>query len=275
MFQTLLPQRAVIELAGDDRIGFLQGLLSNDVTKLAPGQVQWTAMLSPQGKFQYDLFVNALDDRLLLDVEADRAETLLKRLGMFKLRSKITLTPRPDLQVWALWGQGDLPVLAPGSVVAADPRLPQAGWRALASAVAGGQAVDFAQWDRHRLELGLPDGSRDMQPDHNILLELGFQELHGVDFDKGCYMGQELTARSRYRLLIRRRLLVVAIDGPVPAPGTPVLAGEDEAGHMASAQGDLGLALLRIEKLDQPLTCGAARLTVRVPDWVVLPEQEG
>ena len=270
MFQTLLPQRAVIQLAGEDRIAFLQGLVTNDVTKLAPGQVQWAALLSPQGKFQFDLFVNALDDSLLLDVEAERAEALIKRLNMFKLRSKVTLTPRSDLKVWALWGPGDPPAQA-----LADPRLPQAGWRVLAPDLAVAQEVDFAQWDRHRLELGLPDGSRDMQPDHNILLELGFLELHGVDFTKGCYMGQELTARSRYRLLIRRRLLVVDIDGPVPEPGTPVLAGDDEAGQMASAQGDVGLALIRIEKMHQPLTCGQARLTVRVPHWVMLPEQEG
>ncbi|MBF0394376.1 MAG: folate-binding protein, partial [Alphaproteobacteria bacterium] len=132
----------------------------------------------------------------------------------------------------------------------------------------------FEDWDRLRLSLGLPDGSRDLPIDKAIPLENGFEELRGVDFDKGCYMGQELTARTKWRGLVRKRLLPVAINGPTPEPGAEVMLGDQEAGEMRSSFDGWGLALLRIEMLNRetPLTCGAATLTPRVPDWVKFQE---
>jgi hypothetical protein len=125
-----------------------------------------------------------------------------------------------------------------------------------------------ADWDRHRLALGLPDGSRDLEAEKTVLLEAGFDELHGVSWSKGCYMGQELTARTKYRGLVKRRLLPVAIEGPLPPPGSPVLRDGAEVGSMRSGCGQMGLAVLRLDALEGALTCGAAILTPRTPAWM-------
>jgi folate-binding protein YgfZ len=130
-------------------------------------------------------------------------------------------------------------------------------------------------WDRHRLALGLPEGSRDLVAEQTVLLEAGYDELHGVSWTKGCYMGQELTARTKYRGLLKRRLVPVAVDGPLPAPGTPVLAGGAEVGEMRSGRDGSGIAQLRLEALDgRALRCGEAALTPRIPDWMVMPGRE-
>ena len=170
--------------------------------------------------------------------------------------------------MYAAWdGAPDLP---PGTVVAPDPRLREAGWRVLAEQALPVNA-SAEDWDRHRLALGLPDGSHDLEADRTVLLEAGFDELAGVSWTKGCYMGQELTARTKYRGLVKRRLVPVAVEGAMPAPGTPVLRDGADVGAMRSGRDGLGLALLRLEALGEPLDCGAARLLPRVPGWMRLP----
>jgi hypothetical protein len=167
-------------------------------------------------------------------------------------------------------------------VVYVDPRLAALGARAILprdaalSALAGFAPAELAAYDRMRLGHGVPDGSRDLVPEKSLLLESGFDELHGIDWNKGCYIGQELTARTRYRGLVRRRLVPVAIDGPPPAPGTLVTADGREVGEMRSACDGLGLALLRLEAAHSatPLQAGDARLTPQLPDWLRLPGEE-
>lgn len=277
--------RAVIAVSGDDRASFLQGLISNDTTKAGPAAALWAAFLTPQGKFLYDLFVVEKDGALLLDVEAARAEEFRKKLSLYKLRAKVAVT-LTEMAVYAA------PAAALGldevagaakpfgdGVAFVDPRRAEMGARVLLSGsdvlIAAGLAEgELAEWDARRLELGLPDGSRDMAVDKALLLENGFDELGGVDFNKGCYMGQELTARTKYRGLIKKRLLPVTIDGPAPAPGTPLTAGGAEAGEMRSSCGTQGLALVRLDHLHDVLEAGEARLKARVPDWVKLPEAE-
>jgi folate-binding protein YgfZ len=127
-------------------------------------------------------------------------------------------------------------------------------------------------WDRHRLVLGLPDGARDLEPEKTVLLEAGFDELNGVSWTKGCYMGQELTARTKYRGLVKRRLVPVSAPRPLPPPGTSVTAEGRDAGTMRSSRDCLGLALLRLDALDQPLVSGGVSLTPHVPGWMRLPE---
>ncbi|HVB68521.1 MAG TPA: folate-binding protein [Acetobacteraceae bacterium] len=289
-----LPARGVIAVAGADRVAFLQGLVSNDVTEAAPGRALWAALLTPQGKWLADFFVLAEADRLLLDVERAQIPMLLTRLGRFRLRAAVSLATLEDWTVRAAW-DGPLPRLPSGAVAAADPRLPAAGWRILLPAPSpldagaadtepadGGSAaarpVDagFDAWDRHRLALGLPDGTRDLESEKTVLLEAGFDELGGISWTKGCYMGQELTARTRYRGLVKRRLVPVEIAGDPPASGTPVLRQDGalpvEAGTLRSSCGPLGLALLRLDALAAPLAAGAARLTPRIPGWMHLPE---
>ena len=260
----------MVEVSGADRVGFLQGLVSNDVTRAAPGQAVWAALLTPQGKYLADFFILADGERLLLDCARDQAAMLVQRLSRFRLRAQVALRDASEeLRVLAAWGGAAPPE---GAIAAPDPRLPEAGWRAI-SAVPVATDADFAAYDRHRLVLGLPDGARDMEPERSVLLEGGFDELVGVSWSKGCYMGQELTARTKYRGLLKRRLVPVEVEGALPPSGTPVMRGGAEVGEMRSGRDALGLALLRLDALEGPLACGAARLTPRIPGWMRLPER--
>ncbi len=260
-----LPGRGVVVVGGEDRVSLLQGLVSNDVAEAAPGRAVWAAFLTPQGKWLADFFVHADGDRLLLDAERAQVPMLVPRLQRYRLRAKVTVTPAEDYRVYAAWG-GPPP---PCPIAAPDPRLPAAGWRLISATPIETNTTETA-YDSHRLSLGLPDGSRDMEAEKSILLEAGFDELRGVSWSKGCYMGQELTARTKYRGLVKRRLVPVAIDGPSPDPGTPILKGGIDVGTMRSSRDGAGLAVLRLDvlKADAPLICGEARLTPTVPTWM-------
>ncbi len=268
---TRLP-RSVLIVSGDDRKTFLQGLVSNDVNKVCAESALWAGFLTAQGKFLWDLFLVEQGDTILIDVDQGSAETFKKKLSLYKLRAKVTIE-MSDLAVFALWGgDGALPA---GAV--ADGRLPEMGGRLYATQPPDGlEEAPLAAWDALRFTLGVPDGARDLVADKSLLLENGFDELGGVDFNKGCYMGQELTARTKYRGLVRKRLLPVSFDGDAPQPGTPLLAGEAEAGEMRSGTTGAGLAMVRLEHLraGTPLTCGGKAVTVSVPAWAVLPEAD-
>jgi folate-binding protein YgfZ len=286
----IAEERGVVAVSGDDRVAFLQGLVSNDVQAVAADRAVYAALLTPQGRYLHDFFIAAIGETLYLDCEAARRDDLRRRLSIYRLRSKVTLADATaDLAVALLYGAdvkarlglGEEPGTAKpweGGVVSVDPRLPELGARAI---LPRAQATDVltraglapgtaAAYDRLRLSLGVPDGSRDLPVEKAILLENGFDELHGIDWQKGCYMGQELTARTKYRGLVRKRLLPVEVDGPLPAPGTPVMAGDQEAGEMRSGADGLGLALLRLEHLDAGLRCGDSRLRPRRPSWANL-----
>jgi tRNA-modifying protein YgfZ len=263
----VLPDRGVIEVSGEDRVTFLQGLLSNDVTQAMPGKAIWTALLTPQGKYLADFFIFAESDRLLLDCESAQVPKLIQCLSRFRLRSKVTLRATEEFQVYAAWDAAP----AVDALSASDPRLPNAGWRLLSTAPLPTTALPI-DWDRHRLALGLPDGTRDLEPEKTVLLEAGFDELHGISWTKGCYMGQELTARTKYRGLVKRRLIPVMIAGDLPAPGTPVTRNGTDVGTMRSGRDQIGLALLRIEALHDALACDKATLTPRILAWMSLPE---
>jgi len=267
-FLAHLPNRGVISVAGADRAAFLNGLVSNEVARVAPGHAVWAALLTAQGKYVSDFFILAEDGRLLLDAPRDAVPDLLARLKRFRLRSAVELADvSGQFQVHAVWGGMPPPV----PVTAPDPRLAEAGFRCLSEQVletnASGQ--DYAA---HRLGLGLPDGPPDMEPDRTLLLEAGFDELGGVAWDKGCYMGQELTARTKYRGLIKRRLIPVVLSEAAPPPGTPVLAGGAEVGTLRSSAGLLALASLRLDALQKPMLAGNALVQPRIPAWMQLRE---
>ncbi|MBB4285809.1 YgfZ/GcvT domain-containing protein [Roseospira goensis] len=305
---TILETRGLLSLSGEDRAPFLQGLVTNDVTRLAPDRAVHAALLTPQGKVLFDLFLAAHGDAWLIESEAARLEDLRARLWKFRLRSKITLVVAEGWTVAAAWGAGALAALGLPATAGAvrrlgngdgdgdglamvDPRLAAGGARLYLPAERAGAILDGLgarlvepdAYDRHRLPLGLPDGSRDMIVEKSTALEVGLEELAGVDFKKGCYMGQELTARTKYRGLLKRRLMPVAVEGPVPEPGTPLRteagkdAGEMRSGLTLDGTQGLGLAVVRLEALatGAPLVCGDSRLTPRVPDWMVLPEPAG
>ncbi|WP_424811613.1 YgfZ/GcvT domain-containing protein [Roseococcus sp. YIM B11640] len=260
-----LPDRAVLEVTGEDRLAFLQGLISNDVTQIGEERALWAALLTPQGKWLADFFLAAAPDRVLMDVEAGLAEMVMAKLLRFRLRSKVAMSRPEGWVVQAGWGGAAPPGASP------DPRLPEAGWRLMTPAPLPTSA-SLDEYDAHRLALGLPDGSRDMEAEHSILLEAGFDELNGVSWTKGCYMGQELTARTKYRGLIKKRLVPVLVEGPLPPRGTPVTRGGAEVGEMRSGQGKRGMALIRIAALGGDLRAGEARLRPVVPAWMKLPE---
>ena len=275
---TQLDDRGSIRLSGPDARAFLQGLISNDMELLRPESALYAALLTPQGKYLFDFLLYDRGDHLLLDAERARLPDLIRRLTLYRLRAQVTLEDvSAELAVLAIFDRQ--PVAAagiPGAVV--DPRLPELGLRIalprqeVAGLVAAHalQPVEPAQYDRLRLELGVPDGSRDLVVDRSLLLESGFEELHGVSFSKGCFVGQELTARTKHRGLIKRRLLPVRVDGPLPAPGTPVTRGGKDAGEVRSGAGDLALALLRLDQLatGEPLRAGDAVLTPAPPSWL-------
>jgi tRNA-modifying protein YgfZ len=269
----LLPGRGVVEVTGEDRLSFLQGLISNDVAQAAPGHAVWAALLTPQGKWLADFFVFADGERLLLDCARDQAGLAVTTLSRFRLRAKVALRDASgEFAVQAGWGGAALPE---GAIAAPDPRLAEAGWRAL-SAVPLPADSDAVGYDLHRLALGLPDGARDMEAQKSVLLEGGFDELAGISWSKGCYMGQELTARTKYRGLLKKRLFPVTVEGALPAAGTPVTRDGAELGEMRSGRDGLGLALLRIEAVEAGgrLACGEATLTPRIPGWMKLPARE-
>jgi folate-binding protein YgfZ len=264
---TSLPERGVVAVEGEDRVAFLQGLVSNDVETAAPGRAVWTALLTPQGKWLADFFIFADADTLLLDCEAEQIPMLIQRLSRYRLRMKTNLRPEPVLHVHVAWGgRPDL-----SAIMAPDPRLPDFAWRILSAEQLPGNTTP-EEWDRHRLAAGLPDGSKDMEADRSVLLEAGFDELAGVSWSKGCYMGQELTARTKYRGLVKRRLVPVSIDGSLPPLGAPVLRDGAEVGTMRSGRDGVGLASLRIDALGGTLRCAEAILKPSVPSWMRLPE---
>lgn len=279
----ILPHRSVIAVAGDDRAEFLQGLISNDTAKVAPGQAIWAALLTPQGRFLNDMFVaDGGNATFLLETERERAPALAKKLKMYTLRSKVTVEDRLEsMEVAVVFGDGaDRLLPLDGATAFVDPRLPELGVRVLAPVgqakalltARGAVETRAGAYDALRLKLGVPDGSRDLTPEKALLLESGFDELHGVDWKKGCYMGQELTARTKYRGLVKKRLFPVKVDGPLPAPGTLVERDGQEVGEIRSGSGDRALALLRLEAKDGALTAQGARILPEVPGWMKLPE---
>jgi hypothetical protein len=267
---TLLPDRGILAVSGDDRAGFLQGLVSNDTVRLASGGAIYAALLTAQGKYLHDFIMVEQDGAIRLDAEAARIADLKRRLSMYRLRAKVAIEELPDLAVAAVFG-GDLPDIA-----FPDPRLPELGGRVILPRVTlrstlnglGLIEAEFAEYDRLRLGLGIPDGSRDLVVDKSILLEAGFDELHGVDWQKGCYIGQELTARTKYRGLIKKRLFPVRIDGAAPEPGTILTLDGKEAGEMRSSLGDIGLALVRLENAAAPLAAGDTTVRATAPAWM-------
>lgn len=288
----LAEDRGVLAVEGPDARAFLQGLVSNDVVRVAADQAIYAALLTAQGRYLHDFFIAALGGTLLVDCEAARRDDLKRRLAMYRLRAKVAIADATDrLAVALIYGTQVLERLGlparPGAaraladgLVYVDPRLDCLGARALLPRAAAARILaahgfapgSAASYDRLRLSLGVPDGSRDLPVEKAILLENGFDELNGIDWNKGCYIGQELTARTKYRGLVRKRLMPVQIEGPAPAPGTAITLDGQEAGEMRSAANGFGLAMIRLEQLQKlapgaALAAGEARLTPHKPHW--------
>jgi folate-binding protein YgfZ len=287
---TVLQDRGVLAISGPDRASFLQGLVSNDTARVSAERAVYAALLTAQGKYLHDFIMVEHGEAIWLDAEAARLADLKRRLSLYRLRAKVTLDDRPDLAVAAMFGgpalglpddPGAARALGDGAALV-DPRLAALGARAILPretirrvlTESGAVETGFTEYDRLRLSLGVPDGSRDLVLDKSILLESGFDELNGVDWQKGCYIGQELTARTKYRGLIKKRLFPVRIDGPAAQPGAIITVDGHEVGEMRSSSDGIGLALLRLEAVshDGKLIAGPAAITPTTPDWMRLPE---
>jgi len=295
---TALDDRGLLKLSGADSREFLQGLMSNDVENVRADNSVYGALLTPQGKFLFDFFVSQgeADDVLVLDCEAARMADLQRRLTMYKLRADVTIADISEGHtVVACFGGDAASALGLGDQAGAtagidsgtalvDPRLAAMGVRLIASGddwataleAAGCAAADHAAYDAHRLGLGVSDGSRDILVEKSFPLECNFDELNAVSYTKGCYVGQELTARTHHRGTVRKRLLPVAVAGPMPESGAPVMSGERQVGEMRWGEDGKALAVLRLEHIqgvdDPQFSAGDATITPIVPDWVVLPE---
>jgi tRNA-modifying protein YgfZ len=262
-----LSDRAVIALEGAEARPFLQGLITNDLNRLAPGNGLYAALLTPQGKILFDFLVAEGDGAVLLDCSAAAAEALVKRLTLYRLRAKIGIAIRPQLAVYA--GLSGRP--AERAVTFADPRLAALGPRSI-GAVA--EMPDYvggpAPYHSERLMLGVPEGV-DFGNGEIFALDAGLEELHGVAFDKGCYVGQELTARMKHRGTAKKRILAIRADRALPPAGEKLMAGDLEIGEILSTYGLDGFALMRLDRLEQTkasLMAANIPLTVKIPPWL-------
>lgn len=254
MNQTTLSNRAVLRLSGEGVRDFLQGLVTSDMAALGDGRPLWAGLLTAQGKALFDFIMWADGDEVLLDCEAARAADLVKRLSLYRLRRPIEIAIENGLAVhWSAEGAEGVP----------DPRLAALGrrWLAPADGAADG-------YDAHRIALGVPEGAAELGVDKTLWLEANAVELNGVSFAKGCYVGQENTARMHYRDKLRRRLLPVRIAGDPGEAAELRSAGDRAAGELRSRAGDVGIAWLRLEHADGVMRIGNAEAEVIWPAWL-------
>jgi hypothetical protein len=254
-------------MEGPDWRAFLQGLITADVDVLAAGQIRFAALLTPQGRLLYDMFVIGERDGCRLDVHASGREALIQRLTIYRLRANVEIAPESG-RVMALWD--DAGAEDPPSGWLADPRLAALGWRSVDLDPPPDAAVaDEDAYDAHRLALGVPDPARDCAPDKTYPIEADFDLLNGIDFKKGCYVGQETTSRMMRRGGIRSRMLPIVFDGPPPPPGAEVLAGDLRAGQVLSGREGRAMALARLDRIQgAELSVDGRPVRADPPPWL-------
>ena len=286
-----LDGRGVLAVSGEDRADFLQGLVSNDVHSISETFSIYAALLTPQGKFFCDFFMSNGQSEFLLECDSKLLPELEKKLRMHKLRSKINIEDVSDqFDVFAGFG-GSIhsaigstggsghTIKVSNGLMMVDPRLAAMGIRMILTkntlpTIGNLKQCDSNDYELLRITSGVPDGVQDMQFQKTILLEAGFDELNGINWEKGCYMGQELTARTKYRGLIKRRLIPVSVDGPLPEPGTFIMFGEKEAGEIRSGTGNAAMALMRLNILEEwsrlggELTAGSSCVMPQKQSWM-------
>src|ERR1700716_3236373 len=284
MKAAFLPDRGVVKVSGEEARNFLNGLVTTDLTLLRPGFGRFGALLTPQGKITVDFLVTEAPSSegggFLIDCARALAQGLADQLGFYKLRAKCAVENLSDnLGVLAAW-DGD-PAMKP-DLAFADPRNAALGWRILVPAeleqlvahLIAGDLVDSAAYDAHRIASGVPRGGLDFMYGDAFPHETNMDRLHGVDFDKGCYVGQEVVSRMQHRGSARTRTVRVILEGPSPEPGTAILAGDKPVGTIGSTAGRNGLALIRIDRAADalqagtPLTSGGLAIRLAEPDDV-------
>ncbi|MGB8812131.1 MAG: folate-binding protein [Paracoccaceae bacterium] len=241
--------RRLISLGGTDALGFLQGLVSNDVLALGKGPgIVWAALLTPQGKYLADFFVVNTGRQLLLDLPETLADATLRRLTMYRLRADVQMTPS---SLHVIRGLG----VAPAGALP-DPRHPSLGWRAYGDTPGTEPQID---WNAIRVAHCIPASGIELIPDDSYILESGFEALHGVDFRKGCYVGQEVTARMKHKTELRKGLARVRLQGTAPV-GTEIVAEGKAAGTLFTQSGDYAIAYLRFDRATGMMQAGDAQI---------------
>jgi folate-binding protein YgfZ len=253
-----LEDRGIVRVSGADAATFLQGVVTNDVEQVEPGHARYAALLTPQGKILFDFLVVRLSgEAFALDCDARQAASLAKRLAFYKLRAKLSIVDESENEgVLAFWGVE--PENDPGAIVYADPRAPGLGFRAilpLAKAHAIGEA-NRAEYDALRIRLGVPQGGLDFAYGDAFPHDANFDLLNGVDFRKGCYVGQEVVSRMQHRGGVRKRVVRVRLDAEAPPPGTPIVDGELPVGALGGAAGREALALVRTDRVEDARAAG-------------------
>jgi folate-binding protein YgfZ len=275
----LLSDRAVVRVTGPAAHTFLQGLITNDIDKAKPGGAIHAGLLTPQGKILFDFFVVPAADGFLLEIAQAKAGELAQRLGFYKLRAQVEIEEDPSFAVAASWGAP--PKLPECAIAYADPRLPGLGLRILLPADAdvrnlGCTLASEDEYHTHRIALGVPEGGRDYAFGDAFPHEAMFDRLAGVDFNKGCFVGQEVVSRMEHRGTARKRIVGVEGEGPLPSSGTEITAGGALIGTLGSVSGNSGLALLRLDRAEeakaahQPLLAGEVTVALRIPAWARL-----
>ncbi|QFR34057.1 folate-binding protein YgfZ [Ancylobacter sp. TS-1] len=270
----ILKDRAVARIAGPDAVHFLDNLLTARTP--APGEARYAALLTPQGKIVADMIVLATEGGFRLDVPRRTAADLLKRLQLYRLRAKVEIGLLDDLAVAVAWG-GASPLV--DTLAYDDPRLPALGRRFLLPAAEAAQIamVPEAQWQAHRVALGVPEGGADFLYGDAFPHEADMDQLGGIDFDKGCYVGQEIVSRMQHRGTARTRVIPFALCGPPPAEGTPITAGGKSIGRIGSGVDGRALALVRLDRLEEARAGGhvieaeGAALVPERPGWARFP----
>ncbi|ADZ71752.1 YgfZ/GcvT domain-containing protein [Polymorphum gilvum] len=276
----LLASRGVVEVGGPEAHHFLQNLITCDMDKAAETGAGYGALLTPQGKILFDFLILKDGERYLLDTPRAAVADLVKRLVFYRLRARVEIADRSeDLAVAALWGTDEAPSGA-GSAVR-DPRLPVLGFRlvgpreglARTLAAAGAEDAGEAGWQAHRIRLGVPEAGADFALGDAFPHDADMDQLSGVSFRKGCYVGQEVVSRMEHRSTARRRVVKVSGQQPLPEAGTPITADGRPVGTLGSSTGGDGLALVRLDKVKAALDngvsleCGAVPLAVALPEW--------
>jgi len=272
----VLPDRAVIRVSGPAAATFLQGLITNNVDKATGGHGVHAGLLSPQGKILFDFFVVGHDGGFLLDVAQDQAAGLVQRLGFYKLRAAVEIALEPSLGLAACWGEA--PEVSNGVIAYADPRLPELGLRLIAPSdkdlsSLGCAAASASDYQALRIALGVPEGGRDYSFGDAFPHEAMFDQLDGVDFRKGCFVGQEVVSRMEHRGTARKRVVGVDGEGALPSSGTEIAAGAIPIGTLGSVSGASGLALLRLDRAEEAKTrgeqlrVGDVAISLGIPSW--------
>jgi folate-binding protein YgfZ len=258
-----LTNRLVLTVSGPDKLTLLQGLISNDTNKVSSDHLTYALMLTPQGKYFCDLFIWAEDDSLFVDCPAELSDQLMKKLNMYKLRSKVTID-KSDLIVNAVVDSGLNNTNQPRTFI--DPRLNNMGHRVYSTSEIANQ--DINKYNEHRIPLGVPEHGDDLINDKSIPLECHADKLNAIDWDKGCYMGQELTARTNYRGLIRKCLFPILFTNNLSSGAIITNEHNKKVGTVFSISGQSAIAMIRIEAIENKLQSDGANITVIIPEWL-------